>query len=98
MKPENFVLSMIVAGGESLERGGRSCRIYAPSCGLSPTRIIALPHARHVNGRLKCDKACKYCSFRNRLAIFVTTGSTRSIHGVAHGPPGAKIRCMSRHR
>jgi hypothetical protein len=33
-----------------------------------------------------------------RSARAVTTGKTRSIHGVAQGPSDEKIRCMSMQR
>ena len=33
-----------------------------------------------------------------RAANSATTGSTRSIHGVVHGPSEEKMRCMSTHR
>src|SRR3954451_13699654 len=33
-----------------------------------------------------------------RSAMRVTVGSTRSIHGVGHGPSVEKMRCMSTHR
>jgi hypothetical protein len=58
---------MIAAGGESFQERRKEfqlSRINALSRGLDPTGIIALPHARHVSWRLRCDKARKYCPFR----------------------------------
>jgi hypothetical protein len=41
-------------------------------------------------------KRVKIVRSGNRLATSTTTGSTRSIHGVAHGPSAEKMRCMQR--
>src|SRR4051794_11627635 len=69
-----------------------------PRCSLPP-RVIPLPHTRHFGlARSGGMKGVNTVRSGCRLANSVTTGSTRSIHGVGHGPSVEKSRCISTQR
>ena len=77
----------------------QQARIDALAGRFTPFLVVATPQVPgRSSGRRGVMKRVNTVRSGKRSTIARTTGSTRSIQGVAHGPSEEKMRCMSTHR